>query len=319
MVDIVDAIEQVAQEEYRGQVHMPPRININRDGTFLRMMPAYLEGSGLMGYKTFHGSMSKGVRYVIVLCDAGTGEIVAVLDAAYLTAVRTGATSGVATRFMARSDSSTVGLIGSGLEAETNLAAVAAVRPIDSVFVYSRNAERRAAFAERASEALGIEVRPVDSPQAAIQSADVVIAATNTGINGPVALHGEWLAEGQHVVSIGSTNAALREIDRTTFERANQVVFDADPRQVFEESGDLMAIKGELRKRLLDADVLASVVAGGARDRADSAVTLFKSVGTAAQDLAAAHVIYRAALEKGLGKDIGELAAPKVFDVSGAK
>jgi ornithine cyclodeaminase/alanine dehydrogenase-like protein (mu-crystallin family) len=318
MVDIVDAIENVAREEHAGLVLMPPRVNVNRDGTFLRMMPAYLAGSGLIGYKTFHGSMSKGVRYLVVLCQESDGEILAVLDAAYLTAARTGATSGVATRYLARPDSQTVGVIGSGLEAETNLAAVAAVRQVRTVRVYSRNAERRAAFAGRASEALGIDVRAVDSPQAAVRDADVVVVATNTGTNGPVALRGEWLAEGQHVVSIGSTNPFLRELDPATFERADRVVFDAVPEQVFEESGDLMAVGAELRKRLRNADLLAAVVGRGGIDRADSAVTLFKSVGTAAQDVAAAKVVYDIALAKGLGKDIGDLAAPKTFDDNSA-
>jgi ornithine cyclodeaminase/alanine dehydrogenase-like protein (mu-crystallin family) len=320
MADIVDAITQVAREEHAGQVHMPPRVNVNRDGTFLRVMPAYLVDSDLIGYKTFHGSMSRGVRYVIVLCRASTGEILAVLDAAYLTAVRTGATSGVATSFLARADSRTVGVIGSGLEAETNLAAVAAVRPIESVRVYSRNAERRAAFAERACETLGVDAQPVDSPIKAIRPADVVVAATNTGTNGPVALQGEWLSQGQHVVSIGSTNPSLREIDATTFDRADRVVFDASPEQVFEESGDLIAVADdELRSRLAAAEVLPSLVARGMQDRSDSAITLFKSVGTAAQDLAAANVIYQISLMKGLGKEIGDLAAPKHFDDPTAK
>lgn len=310
---IVDTIEEVLREEHDGLVEMPPRVNLNRDGTFLRLMPAYLQGSGLMGYKTFHGSMARGVRYLIVLCRESDGEIFALLDASYLTAARTGATSGVATRYLAPPGPVAVGLIGSGLEARTNLAAMAVVRPITEVQVYSRSPDRRAQFADWAEQHLGLSVRTTDSPEKAISGADLVVVATNTGMHGPVALEGEWLQSGQHVVSIGSTSPFLREIDATTFARADRVVFDAAPAQVFVESGDLIAASGEIRERLRTATVLPDLVAEGATERADGEITLFKSVGTAAQDLASAKAVYDIARERGIGRELGELAAPKQF------
>lgn len=313
MDGLVTAIEDVLREEHNGLVIMPPRVNITRDGTFLRMMPAYLSGSGLLGYKSFHGSMTKGVRYLIVLCQESDGAILATVDGAYLTAARTGATSGVATRYLARPGPASVGLIGSGLEAETNLAAVAAVREITGVRVYSRSVERRAAFAARAAESLQVDVTPVDSPEAAVCGSDVVVIATNTGAHGPVAFRGDWLEEGQHVVSIGSTSPFLREVDAETFERADRVVFDAGADQIFEESGDLMAVSTCLRDRLRECVSLPSIVGAGGIARPDSAITFFKSVGTAAQDVAAAKAVYDVALERGLGNDLGELAVPKTF------
>jgi ornithine cyclodeaminase/alanine dehydrogenase-like protein (mu-crystallin family) len=132
-------------------------------------------------------------------------------------------------------------------------------------------------------------------------------------MHGPVALEGEWLQSGQHVVSIGSTSPFLREIDATTFARADRVVFDAAPAQVFVESGDLIAASGEIRERLRTATVLPDLVAEGATERADGEITLFKSVGTAAQDLASAKAVYDIARERGIGRELGELAAPKQF------
>lgn len=313
MTKVVDAVEQALMEEHDGMVIMPPRANLMREGTFLRVMPAYLLRSGLFGYKSFHGSTDRGVRYIVVLCSAENGEILAIIDAAYLTALRTGATSGVATRYMAPEGPVTVGLIGSGLEAQTNLAAIAAVRPIAGVKVYSRSPERRAAFARSAAEDLGVSVTAVDSPEAAVRESSLVLVATFTGYNGPVAYHGKWLEAGQHVVSIGATSPFLREMDAEAFAGATTVVFDTPAAQVFEESGDLLAIDDELRDRLRAAPTLPGVVAAGLMPRADKDITLFKSVGSAAQDIAAAKAVYDVALTRGLGRDIGILAEPKTF------
>ena len=134
MPSLIDAIENVLIEEHDGYVLMPPRTNVISEQRFLRLMPAYLRRSGFLGYKSFHGSMSEGVRYVIVLIREADGEIVALIDAAYLTALRTGATSGVAARHLARANRVKVGIIGSGLEARTNMAAVSAVRSVTSAW-----------------------------------------------------------------------------------------------------------------------------------------------------------------------------------------
>jgi alanine dehydrogenase len=277
-------------------------------------MPAYLGRSGLMGYKSFHGSLKEGVRYLIVLIDNASGEILALVDAAYLTALRTGATSGVATRYLSSDGAVDVGVIGSGLEAETNLAGVAAVRPVRRARVFSRSPERRKAFAERSSRTLDAEVVPVTTPQQAVAGADVVIVATNTGMNGPVAYEGAWMEPGQYVVSIGATSPFLHELDAESFTRPTHVVFDAAPSQVFEESGDLLALSDEERRRLRGAMLLPAVVAGErAPLRSPNDITLFKSVGTAAQDLAAAKAIFDVAVERGMGRNVGVIAAAKQF------
>src|SRR5262249_33375259 len=161
-------IEAALLEEHEGNVAVPPRVSSWLGDSFLRMMPAQLGTSDLLGYKTFQGSLKGGVRYIVVLCRASTGEILALIDASYLTALRTGATSGAATRSLAPAEPVTVGIIGSGLEAATNLAGVAAVTKVSSVRVFSRSAERRTAFAAQVSADLDVDVRPVDDPVAAV-------------------------------------------------------------------------------------------------------------------------------------------------------
>ena len=276
-------------------------------------MPALLPEAGLLGLKFFHGSMQDGVRYVVAVCALDSGEILGLIDAAYLTAARTGATSGVATQWLSREDSSTVGVIGSGLEAETNLRAVCSVRSVTRVTVYSRSPQRREAFAARMSQALGIQVYAANDPQSSVAGTDIVVVATNTGPDPVVAYQGAWLEPGQHVVSIGSTTAALREIDADTILRADTVVLDASLSQLRNESGDVIAVlaaqpgwqAGVGLDRIITGEVL------GRRRPED--ITVFKSVGTAAQDLLAASYVLREARRLGAGTEIDDITSPKLF------
>jgi ornithine cyclodeaminase/alanine dehydrogenase len=313
MATMVDAIE-AALAESPGPQLVPPRPGLTAEGTFFRLAPAMLSHAGVLGLKLMHGSFEQGVRYLVILCDITTGAVTAVLDAAYRTGARTGATSGVATRRLARADATGVGIIGAGLEAGTNLAAVAAVRPIDRVKVFSPREFRRVAFAERMRAELGIEVEPADTAQAAVGGADVVIAATNTGADGPVALRGEWLEPGQHVVSIGSTMPGRRELDVAAFARADAVFFDGPTESVAEESGDIRAWRERDPAAVAAVptltDLLRAEIPG--RRRAED-ITVFKSIGAAAQDLAAAIAVAKAAQAKEIGMRVPGLAALKTF------
>ena len=184
-------LEEALRNEAKGPgPQLPERLNLAYGENFLRLMPAILPEAGLLGLKFFHGSMRDGVRYVVALCSLKTGAVIALVDASYLTAARTGATSGVATSWLSREDSTSVAVIGSGLEAETNLRAVCSVRTITRASVYSRSAGRRSAFAERMSSMLGIRVTAVSTPQEAVAGKDIVVVATNTGPEPVVALRG---------------------------------------------------------------------------------------------------------------------------------
>jgi ornithine cyclodeaminase/alanine dehydrogenase-like protein (mu-crystallin family) len=311
---LVDAMESALSREAEGAGTVAPeRLNLAFNQDFLRVMPALLPEVGLMGLKFFHGSLARGVRYLVAVCALSTGEVLGLVDAMYLTAARTGATSGVATRWLSRRDSHSVGVIGSGLEAETNLLGVCAVRGITGVKVFSRSPRRREQFAERMSAQLGIPVEPRTSAEEAVGGTDIVVVATNTGPEGGVAYRGAWLEPGQHVVSIGSTTPALREIDPQTFRGADAVVVDADFSQFSRESGDVAALLRSAHG--WDGAVsLAQLLNGSAPGRArDSDVTLFKSAGTAAQDLIGADYVLREAAARGIGTRVDDIATPKAF------
>jgi ornithine cyclodeaminase/alanine dehydrogenase len=309
MPAIIDAIHEALAVEARGGVQTVPRINFGLEQGFLRFMPAVIEELDMMGFKVFDAKFPTA-RYLIAVFRPSTGELESLVDAAYLTALRTGATTGVATRLMTEpGNCREVGVIGSGLEARTNLEAILAVREVEHVRVYSRSAERRKEFALDVRGRFGIDAAAVESPQAAAE-APCVLAATNTGFNGPVALKGAWLRPDAHLNTIGATAPNLREVDPDTFARASMVVVDTEHASA--ECGDIMAAETvgvwppERVMTLPEA-----VGADGGWNR-PSGMSVFKSVGTAVQDLAAARAVTAEALARGVGLEV-DLLTPKIF------
>jgi ornithine cyclodeaminase/alanine dehydrogenase-like protein (mu-crystallin family) len=305
---LVDVIEQALDVEARGGVQIVPRINFGIEGGFFRLMPAVIEELDVMGLKAFDAKFPEA-RYLIAVFRPSTGELDCLVDAAYLTAARTGATTGVATRWMTAPDGCReVGVIGSGLEARTNLEAVLAVRDVERVKVFSPNPERRRRFAREVAERLGVEAVATDSARAAAD-APCVIAATNTGANGPVALEGAWLRDDAHLNTIGATAPVLREVDAETFARAAAIVVDTE--HAAPECGDIIAAEraGTWDERRVTT--LAQLV-GTEAPLARDGLTVFNSVGTAVQDLAAAAAVARVARERGLGREM-DIVSPKLF------
>lgn len=310
----IDSIEKGLLEEANNAVDLPPRLNLATTSGFFRVMPAVMRDSGLMGYKVFHGSIQQGVRYLIAVYDEKDGNLLSLMDAAYLTAARTGATTGVATKYMAPPAAKTVGVIGSGLEATTNLQAVCAVRPIEEGKVFSPTPANRERFAVRMGEELGINLTAVDTPEQAVKDVDTVVVATNTtGVGDLIAYRGKWMQTGSHVNSIGSTGLQLREIDAETFRRAERIVVDSRV-QMEGESGDLKAALDAGTYDRSKVTELKEVVAGRTKGRSSlEEITLFKSVGTAIQDVAAGFAVYKEAVRQGLGQDVGEFLELKTF------
>ncbi len=310
----IDVIEAGLREEANGTVDLPPRLNLATTTGFFRVMPAVMRDSGLMGYKVFHGSVQHGVRYLIAIYDEKDGRLLALMDAAYLTAARTGATTGVATKYLALQNAATVGVIGSGLEATTNLEAVCAVRPIREGKVFSPTPANRERFAARMSVRLGIRLEAVATPEQAVADVNVVVVATNTtGVGDLIAYRGRWMIAGQHVNSIGSTGLQLREIDPETFARADCIVTDSRM-QLEAESGDLHAARQAGTYDRSKVTELKQVVAGRTPGRTEpDETTLFKSVGTAIQDVAAGFAVYQEAVRQGFGQDAGDFLELKTF------
>ncbi|MGW1974413.1 ornithine cyclodeaminase family protein [Streptomyces sp. NPDC001889] len=309
MDQLVEALRDGYRVEARGGVQLPDRVNLDAPPGFFRLMPGIVGGAGVMGFKVFNQVAAGGVQYLIGLYDETSGELLAQLDGAYLTAARTGAATGVAAGLLGPAGPVEVGLIGSGLEAETNLEGVCAAIEVDRVSVFSPHTERRERFAARMAERLGIAVAPVDAAERAA-SAPVVVVATNTGMGtGRVALRGDWLAPGATVLSIGSTMPALRELDVEVIARSALVVSDA-PEQARGESGDLIAADGA---GVLDGKMrsLAELAVGGAGRENPADIVVYKSVGTALQDLVAARAVYGAARATGTGTEFGLLCVKK--------
>jgi alanine dehydrogenase len=313
LAQMVELIEEGLRIEARGGVDSVPRVNLPAGATgFFRLMPAVVPELDLIGLKAFNSNSRTGVRYLVALWSIAEGDLLALVDASYLTAVRTGAVTAVAHRALTKGRGfSELGVIGSGLEARTNLQAICAVTDVARVKVFSPNAERRALFAREMSERLGIEVVAVDSGEAAAD-ADSVLVATNTGIgSGTIALDAGWLGSCGHVNTIGSTMPGLREVDESTFGLADLVVLDT--RHAVSESEDLLRASSGGHWDDAKALELAELVGGKAESlNGAPELTVFKSVGTALQDVLAAKAIYEAALERGLGERV-QLLTEKAF------
>jgi ornithine cyclodeaminase/alanine dehydrogenase-like protein (mu-crystallin family) len=275
-------------DDGRAVNHPRRRIRLG-NGAMLHAMDAGDNVSGLLGAKLYATRPGVGAHFVVALFDAETTALLATIEADALGRIRTGAASGVATKFLARTDASVLGIIGSGWQAETQLEACAAVRKLSVAKVFSRNAEKREAFAQKMSEKLGIEVEAVESAEAAVRGSHVVV--TITSAKAPVVL-GEWLEEGSHINAAGSNHALRREIDAAAVERAGLIAADS-VEQAKEEAGDLIQAANEGRLdwgRVVDlSGVVAERLPGRGSERE---ITLFESQGLAIEDLLVAKEVY---------------------------
>jgi alanine dehydrogenase len=301
MLDAIAAMEQAFAEEGEGAAFLPQRINMKAGNGWFRVGPVALEKSGLMGFKAMNLAPGHGLRYQVHLYRIETGELLSVMDAQHLTTLRTGATSAVATRRLARKGPAAVALLGSGVEARAQLAAMHAAGFVRSARVFSPTQANREKLASDFRRDCGMEIVPVGSAQEAVAGSDMVVAAVKAKT--PVLL-GSWLRPGMHVNSVGTARRDQREIDEETFRRSTRIVVDTR-NGVFEEAGDAFAARDAVEPERVHE--LCELVSGKAQGRtSDDQITLFKSVGTGIQDIALAGMIYERAKKQGLGTEIGE-------------
>ena len=302
MNECIDALDRAFAHAGAGQVDNKPRSRIRMPGGFFHFMAAADGGQGVFGYKAYPSFAGPGgSKMMVMLYDYQSGELLACLEAGRMGQIRTGAASGLATRYMAHESAATVAVIGSGFQARTQLEAVCAVRSIEQARVFSRRQERREDFANRSSERLGLDVKPVESAQECVEGADIVI--TITSAREPVAL-GEWLADGAHVNAAGGNHWLRREIDEAAVLKSELIVVD-DLEQAKIECGDLMWLEARGTFRWDMAHELRDVVAGRVPGRlTPDGVTLFESMGVALEDIAAAELVYRKAKEQGIGQEL---------------
>jgi alanine dehydrogenase len=293
----------VLDAERDGVTVLPPRIDVDLPTGFLRSMPAALPP--YMGLKVMSLARGVGNRYLMLVYEQETGALVAAIDAAEATQLRTAATTAVAAELLAPDGATELGLLGSGWEATGHLKTFARLWPLKRVYIHSPNQQRREAFAERMSDELQLDVVPVASAEETVAAVPVAVLCTKAPT--PV-IDGSAFPPGAVVLSIGSTRPDLRELDEATMRRSAVLLVD-DPRLVPVESGD---IAEGLRAGALRHDHIVPMASYKTTSRSDGRDLLsFKSVGTALQDLALAAELIPAAREAGVGREIGELTALK--------
>jgi alanine dehydrogenase len=296
----LEAVEAGLRKLALDEAENIPRSRCRTDHVMLHMMSAAAKGVGYLGYKAYTTS-KVGARFHVGLFDGKTGELVALMEADYLGQVRTGAASGVATKYLAKPQAATVGLYGTGKQARTQLQAVCAVRPVKRVAIYSRTLENRRRFADEMSKICGVEIVPVDKPELAARGQEIIITATNA--TEPV-LHGEWIEAGTHLNVVGSNFLSKAEIDVDAVRRANQIVVDSKE-QCKLEAGDLAPAVEAGVIHWADLVELGAVLVGKAPGRGGPAdVTLFKSCGLAIEDVVTGARVIAAAKEQWVGRTI---------------
>ena len=314
MKEAIAAVEEGFKQLALGKVTMPQRsaIRIPEEGGLHLTMPAHVGGdaSGSLGalavkVVTVYPQNPKrfGLPTIIgtlLLNDPRSGALLAIMDAGWLTAMRTGAASGVATKYLAREDARTVGLFGAGVQARTQLMGVREVRPIRRVVVYDPVVEAAASLAAEMESRLSVAVETTAEPRTCLEC-DIVITASSSKT--PV-FDGRWLQPGTHINGVGSHSPDARELDSETIRRCRIVVDQVEARLAEDADLQIPLREGVITQEHVQLS-LGEVVAGlkpGRRDQEE--ITLFKSGGLAVQDAAAAARVYQLALAAGIGHKI---------------
>lgn len=299
----LERLEAVFKDKARGRATNQPRSRIPTGRGMYNLMSAAWHEKSVVGQKSYVGGRGGVTFHVLLYSTAGEG-LLAIFEASRLGQIRTGAASGLASKYMAKPSASSVAVLGSGYQARTQLEAVATALPsIKSTRVFSRTQERREIFAREVGPHLGIEVAAADSVETCIDGADIIIVITNAAE--PV-LNGELLQEGVHINAAGANSWMRRELDTRAVAAANVVVTD-DVEQAKIECADLMRAyeSGRLSwDRVVPLDRVVSGEAKGRRGGAD--ITLFESQGVALEDIAVAEWLYQEAKKRGIGIEIGK-------------
>jgi len=297
----LDTVESAFRKLAAGeaQLHTRRRLELP-DQAFLHYMAAADTADGYMGMKIYT-SVRGALRFLVPLYSVRNGELVALLEADYLGQMRTGAASGIATKYMARSNSSTVGIVGTGLQARTQLEAVCAVRKIQRVRAFGRNPEKRAQFAAEMAAKLGVAVEPARTAEEAVRGADIVITITTS--SRPV-VEGAWLAPGTHINAAGGNFPHKRELDDAAISRVSRFAADSVEQSRL-EAGDLIQPFASTPARWDEVLELADIVAGKFPGRSSpDQITLFKSNGIAIEDVAVAARVFELATHRQVGTRI---------------
>jgi alanine dehydrogenase len=301
MAMALEAVEEISRKQASGEVvvHARRRFELPGGG-FFHYMAAADFAAGYIAMKQYTYVRGK-IRFLVPLYEIKSGDLLAMIEADYMGQLRTGAASGVATKYLARRDAHVAAILGTGGQARTQLEAIAAVRKLDIVRVYGRNPDRRERFCEEMSHRIDLSVKPATNASEAVRDADIVCTATTA--SQPV-LHGADTAGGMHINAIGANHAHKRELDDEAVAKAGVIVVDSIE-QSRQEAGDLIIAFRDDETRWNRVKTLSDVVAGKTAGRSsENEVTLFKSNGIASWDLAVAMKVYALARERGIGREL---------------
>ena len=292
----VEAVEAAFRQWGEGRADNRPRARTAVRGAMLHALSAGSEVWGRLAAKVYATSRG-GARFVVLLFDASNSSLLAVIEGDRLGQTRTGAASGVASRWLAREEARSLAIIGTGWQARGQAKAVATVRRLEEIRAFGRDSGRLREFCRDTEAACGVKTVPCASAEEAVRGADIVVTATSSAR--PV-LEGAWLRPGTHVNAVGSNRPDRRELDDKAIQRAGLIVVDSIE-QARLEAGDLLAVgEGSPFDRAAE---LKEIVVGAKRGRRDdSEITLFKSLGVGLEDLAAASLVYDRAIAQGVGR-----------------
>jgi ornithine cyclodeaminase/alanine dehydrogenase-like protein (mu-crystallin family) len=306
MGECMDVMAEVLRTLGRGEALLPLRTIVHLPGGLgeFAVMPSYLARPAAIGLKAItvfprnEGTAYDSHQGAVLLFDVEHGSLVALMDASSITAIRTAAVSGVATRVLARPDAGDLALLGTGVQALTHLEAMLLARPLTRVRAWSRSPDNVARFAAAASRRFGVAVEAAKDARAAVEGASLI--CTTTSAHQPI-LEGAWIAPGAHVNAVGSSIRTARELDTAAMKRA--ALFVDRRESALAEAGDFLIARNEGAfgdEHILGevGDVLLSRHPG--RTSAEQ-VTVFKSLGLSVEDVASAHLIHAAAVRGGLG------------------
>jgi alanine dehydrogenase len=297
----VQAVEDISRKQATGEVIVHPRRRFEFNaGNFFHYMAAADHTDGFIAMKQYTFVRGR-LQFLVPLYEMATGNLLALIEADYMGQLRTGAASGVATKYMARRDAKSAAIVGTGGQARTQLEAIAAVRQLEIVHAYGRDPKRRETFCEEMSKRIGVPVHAASTVSEAVRAAHIVCTATTA--SHPV-VKGADLDTGVHINAIGANHAHKRELDDEAVASADVIVVDSIE-QSRQEAGDLIiAFHGD-ESCWTGVKRLSDIVAGKVSCRtSDTEATLFKSNGIASWDLAVAVKVYKAAREQKVGREL---------------
>jgi alanine dehydrogenase len=303
MKDVLDLVDGAFKAQGEGLAPNQPRRRLHMPKGALQVMYGGLSDQGYLGLKAYTTFPGIGVRFIMLLWDANTSELLALMEANILGQLRTGAASGVGARYMAREDATVAGLFGSGWQARSQLEALCCARPLEQVKIYSRTAEKRERFVEKMSDKVSAELIAVDSPAEAVRGSQIV--CTMTTARDPV-FDGNDIEPGTTIIPAGSNRDTNREVDDETFRRAarGRIATDSLEGAKFESGDMIRAVAGKALDwgQVVEIGQIASGKMPG-RASADE-INMFVSQGVAIEDVAIGAEVYKRAKASGTGQDL---------------